>query len=145
MKLILLIIGIILTITSSQNVQKETDVKSLQSSSNGTYSLYGEFASNDKGVTTIKDMDRTDTIIAYGCTYCNYYGKAIIEKKGSNYTIKQFEETPEFKQTAKVLKIANSLDKALLQISDSKPFWTEANVKSRSNKAFYIADKWVVQ
>lgn len=145
MKLLLLIIGILLTITSSQNSQKEINVKNIQTERSGTYSLYGVFASNDKGMVTIKDMGRNDTITAYGCTYCNDYGKAIIEKKGSSYTIKNFKSASEFKQVAKVLEVDDTFTKAKLQIADNEPFWTNASIQKNRGKAFFITDKWVVQ
>lgn len=117
----------------------------MQTQSNGTYIAYGLFASNQEGVITIKDVKGNDTIIAYGCNFCNDYGRAKIEKKGNRYTIKEFENVPKFLQIAKVLELNKSMTKATLQIDNNKPFLANVKVKQNRGNAFFIDNQWILQ
>jgi hypothetical protein len=142
-RILLLILGIAFSLVGSNNTIKEATVSELINSGPGTYNVYGTFTSDRETGQTLIAGD-SQSLSAWGCEYCNGYGKAVIEKRGSDLTIKNFNVLSKFKTIAEVIEIDTSLNKAVLKINN-KTVNTSVEVKRISNKAYLINETWVIK
>jgi hypothetical protein len=140
MKLILAIIGLILIsqTNSSTKLTKQINVEQLQTANPGSYLVYGLYAGDSSGKTLVSNQ--TDTIIAYGCEFCQDYGKAIIEKRGDEYLIKNFTKIDKLEEMGTILELEGY--KAKIQTKD-RVFWTTIKIKNNRGKAYLINSEWV--
>ena len=142
-KIGLLLVGIVLTLGGSNNINKELTADQLINNGPGTYKVYGLFSSHkESGLTYIQSNKHTLT--AWGCEYCDGYGKAIVEKRGSNVTIKEFEPLKELATVAKVISIEDDLDKAVIEVNGNK-IRTPVKVEGASSNAYLIDNNWVIR
>lgn len=140
-RLLLLVLGIVFTLYGSEVKTKEVSVEKLINSGPGSYIIYGLFSSNaETGATLISDSKYT--LNAWGCTYCNDYGKAIIDKRGSDITIKKFEPLSSLKTKAKVIRLNNNY--ATLKINN-KQFTTPVTTERPSSNAYLVNNKWIIK
>lgn len=139
----MLLVGLLITLSanSSNNSTSEVTVDALITKSSGTYRVYGNYESDFKSGKTLIS-DKNYTVTGWDCYNCDGYGVALVEKRGRDYTIKEFEKKEKLVVEAVVLKRVNN--RALLLVNN-RTFWVEAVVENKSNKAYLINETWYIR